>query len=130
MKGVYIVTPREDSSTLIEAVLAGCTLTETAQLTGQSLSTVQRRLRNPDVIAEIQDARAHRHREFVGRINRGVLPAVDQLIEHVHSADPAISLRAIDLMLRNSARWAMVVDVEDRLAAIESRLTPPPDGEP
>jgi hypothetical protein len=120
------MTPREDSSILIAGVLIGRTLSQLAELTGLSVSTVQRRLKSDEVIAALQEARAHRHREVLGHLNRGVLPAVDQLNLHVGHEDPAVSLRAIEMLLRHAGRWATVVDVEERLAAVEAQLQPPP----
>ncbi len=104
---------------LVAAVVEGRPLREVAALAGLSVSSVQRRLRDPEVIAEIQVERARLRQETLGRFGQLRMASLDRLAVLVDHEEPTIALRAISVVLTSSARLDLVVDLEQRLRVLE-----------
>lgn len=105
-----------DESALIDAAVEGRTLAEIAEAAGVSISTAQRRLRDPDILAELADARAQHRREFVGKLNAEVSAAIDRLGQFLEHEDASVALRAINLTLTYADRLARTVMADEQSA--------------
>jgi len=104
---------------LVAAVVEGRSLREVAAMAGVSVSTVQRRLKEPEVIEEIRQQRRQQRQELLGRFAHLRTACVSRLTLLVDDPDGGIALRAISLVLATSNRIDLAYDLEERLAALE-----------
>jgi hypothetical protein len=112
---------------LIVAIASGQSHKEAAAAAGMSISSVQRRLREPQIAAAVEQALVDLTRQAQGRIRslRGL--ALDRLTEILTSrGDPTHTLRAADLVLRNASA-ADNAWLHQRLAFLEQQLTQEPE---
>ena len=109
-----------DEAALIAGAVAGWSHSEIASAAGVSVSTVQRRLRDADIVAAVQEGRTQQRREAVGRLNEGVCVAVKQLTRLLSDDDPRVVLRAIGLILSNAHRYTTAVEFDERLTFVEA----------
>ena len=100
-----------DEGALIGAAVAGKSLEDIAQIADVSVSTVQRRLRDPEIAAAIREGRADRQRQAVGRLNADLNDAIERLRELVGHEDPSIALRAIDKLIAHAHRFNHALDL-------------------
>lgn len=114
-----------DIAQLVAAAVAGKTLAEMAAVSGVSVSTVQRRLADSEVATEIRSARQQQQREAVGQLNVLNEMALRRLRDLIADEDAGVALRAVGLVLTNTARFAQVVDQEERLARLEQVMETP-----
>lgn len=114
-----------NTAVLVAGVVEGRPLGEVAAMAGVSISTVQRRLKDPGVIAEIYDERARLRQETLGRFVQLRMASLDRLAVLVGHEEPTIALRAISMVLTGSARLDLVVDLEHRLRALEDWFVEP-----
>ncbi|MFL6158429.1 MAG: hypothetical protein ACJ72D_20245 [Marmoricola sp.] len=91
-----------DEAALVAAAVRGATLTEIGEEAGVSVSTVQRRLRDPEIVEAIAEGRAHKQREALGRLSQDLNAAVDRLRELVMHEDPRVALTAIDKLITHA----------------------------
>jgi hypothetical protein len=110
-----------DVEALVAAAVLGKPLAEMASLAGISVSTVQRRLKEPEVIAAINEARGRHRTEALGRMTDLRTQALDRLQGLLDDEDPGISLRAVTLVLTTSTRFERDYELADRVAALESQ---------
>jgi AcrR family transcriptional regulator len=96
-----------DEAALVAAAVRGATLAEIAEEAGVSVSTVQRRLRDPEVVGAIAEGRAHKQREALGRLNEDLNTAVARLRELVTHEDPRIALNAIDKLITHAHKLSL-----------------------
>lgn len=108
-----------NTAALVAAIVAGRPLREVAAMAEMSVSSVQRRLKDPDVIADIKDERSRQRQETLGRFSRLRTCSIDRLAELVDDANASISLRAIHLILNTTGRLDSTFDLEQRLTALE-----------
>src|SRR3954468_8885271 len=94
-----------DEGALIAAAVAGKSLEDIAQIADVSVSTVQRRLRDPEIAAAIREGRADHQRQAVGQLNEDLNDAITRLRDLVGHEDPAIALRAIDKLIAHAHRF-------------------------
>jgi AcrR family transcriptional regulator len=109
-----------NTAVLVAGIVAGRSLREVAAMAGVSLSTVQRRLKDPDVIADIKEERSQQRQETLGRFSQLRTASIDRLAVLVDDANAGISLRAIALILNATSRLDSTFDLEQRLTALES----------
>ncbi len=103
-------------------MVAGRPLREVAAIAGISVSTVQRRLKNPEVIAEIRQDRSRQRQETLGQFNQLRTASIERLWLFLNDSDSSIALRAISLILSTAGRLDSVYDLEQRLAALEDEF--------
>ncbi len=108
-----------NTAVLVAGIVAGRSLREVAAMAGVSLSTVQRRLKDPDVIADIKEERSQQRQETLGRFSQLRASCIDRLAVLVDDANAGISLRAIGLILNATGRLDSTFDLEQRLTALE-----------
>ena len=109
-----------DLPALVAAAVAGRTLTEVARASGVSVSTVQRRLRDPDVVEAVRDAKSQQRQERLGQLSELSARSIRRLGELVDDDHPLVALRAITLVLTAVLKLDTVVDTDERLAALEA----------
>ena len=107
-------------SELVAAAVSGHTLTQIAAAAGVSVSTAQRRLKDPDVLALVSDARAQGRAETLGRLTQLRTTGLDRLADLLDSDDPTVVLRALTLIMNVSTKLDLVVDLDQRLTALEA----------
>ncbi len=110
-----------DEAALIEAAVRGQSHAEIAAAGGVSISTAQRRLRDPEIIAAVQEGRTERRLQMAGRLNERMAAAIERLGELVVDEDPRIALRAIGIVLGNAQQFAATVEFDQRLTQLEVR---------
>jgi DNA-binding Lrp family transcriptional regulator len=113
-----VMSGKGDISLLIEAAVAGRTLPEVAAVTGVSVSTVHRRLKEPDVSVAIRDARAQQRQERLGRLSGLSVRALTRPAELLDHDNPMVVLKAVGLTLGTAIRLDPIVDLEERLTAV------------
>lgn len=100
-----------DEAALIAAAVAGKSMEDIAQIADVSVSTVQRRLRDPEIAAAIREGRADHQRQAVGQLNEDLSDAITRLRDLVTHDDPAIALRAIDKLIAHAHRFNRALDL-------------------
>jgi hypothetical protein len=91
-----------NTAEMVSTLVLGGSLTEAAIAGAVSVSTVQRRLRDPEIAQMIAEARSEMAREAIGRIRslrHKALQKLDALIED-DELSPTLLLRVLDLVLR------------------------------
>ncbi len=111
---------RGDVTALVAAAVAGQSLAAMAGAAGVSVSTVQRRLREPEIADAIRDARAQQRMERLGQLNELGARAVERLGQLLDAEQPVVALRAISLVLTTVIKLDPVVDLEERLTTLEN----------
>jgi AcrR family transcriptional regulator len=90
-----------NEAALVAAAVDGMNLAGIANAAGVSVSTVQRRLRTPEMRRQISDARSRLRDEAVGKLAQARGRALERLSEMVADEDSNVALRAIALVLTN-----------------------------
>jgi hypothetical protein len=111
-----------DMGKFVASQVAGDTMEQTATVAGISVSTVQRRLADPNIQKLIREQRDKRLVEMLDRqadLARMSSARLATLIEH---EAPNVALRAIGLVFTNTVRLTIAVDTATRLADIETRM--------
>jgi AcrR family transcriptional regulator len=109
-----------DSNQIVTGALAGRSLDQMATAAGVSRSTIQRRLKDPAMREAIREERARLRVESFARLRELDQPAVRRLRALVDDEDPGVALRAIALFFTTLGKLDGVVDLEDRLLALEA----------
>lgn len=108
---------------LVVAIASGQSVAAAASSAGMSLSTAQRRLREAEVLAAVQEARVDLTRQALGRVRamrEVALTRVAEVLEEDHG--PAIALRAADLVLRHAAA-ADTAWLHERVLQLERQVS-------
>lgn len=109
-----------NEAALIAAVVAGKTLPQIAEAAGVAVSTVQRRLHEPEIEKLIAEARTRQRDEALGQAASLRGPALARLAELVESPNETVALRAIRLTLTTTMRLEEIHDLDQRLRALEA----------
>ena len=100
-----------DEAALIAAAVAGKWFEDIAHIADVSVSTVQRRLRDPpEIAAAIREGRADHQRQAVGRLNEDLNYAIERLRDLIDHRDPSIALRAIDKLIAHAHHFNQALD--------------------
>ena len=108
-----------DEAALIAAAASGQSHAEIAAAAGVSISTAQRRLRDPEITAAVQEARTEQRLQMAGRLNQVMAAAIGTLGELVLHDDPRIALRAIGIVMGNAQQFAASAQSDERLRQLE-----------
>lgn len=111
-----------NEAALVAAAIAGRSLNEIAALAGISRSSVQRRLREPRLMAEIQRGRARQRDEAVGQLATLRSTAIAKLAALLEHGEPVVALRSAALVLTTSAKFDMILDLDLRIRALEEHV--------
>ncbi len=112
------------TSVLVAAAVAGRSLAEIAGVAGVSVSTVQRRLRDPSIVDEVRRARSIQRDETLGCFVAARAAALVRLATLVEDGDPAVALRAITILMATSMKFELVHDLNQRVGQLESAAIP------
>lgn len=107
-----------DEAALIAA--SGQSHAKIAAPAGLSVSTAQRRLRDPEIITAVHEARAEQRRQMACRLNQVMTAAIETLADLVLAEDPRIALRAIGIVLGNAQQFAATMQFDERLMQLEA----------
>ncbi len=107
---------------LVAAVASGRSLEETARAAGLSVSSVQRRLRDPAVVEAVEQTRAAMTQQAAGRVANLRELAFDRIGRVlVETSDEALGLRACELVLRHAAAID-TASLQQRVLLLEQQL--------
>jgi hypothetical protein len=101
---------RGDVATLVAGFVSGQTLAQIADALGVSVSTVQRRHRDPMVLRAISEARRDSARRVSGQLANLESKAVRGLDELLDDPEPRVRLQAITLVLNASRAQRRAAD--------------------
>jgi AcrR family transcriptional regulator len=104
---------------MVAAAVAGRTLTEIAAAAGASVSTVQRRLRDPDIMERVRQARSQHRQEALGQLTSLRSRALERLHDLLEGDDPALVLGTATLVLSTATKFDRVADLDERVAELE-----------
>jgi hypothetical protein len=108
---------------LLATLACGATLEAAAQKAGVSRGTVQRRLLEPDFRARLQELSADMVKRSSRTLTAASTEAIKTLLALQQSSTPyATRLGAARAILEIGIKLREVADLEERLAAVESRL--------
>lgn len=110
-----------DEAALIAAAVAGRSLPDIAAAAEVSVSTVQRRLRDPEILSALREGRTQQRREAVGQLNSELKSAIEQLGQLLTHEDPNVALRAVGMVLGNAHKYTTAIELEERLNVLEER---------
>jgi hypothetical protein len=111
---------------LVEAFLVGATAVAAASHATCGIKTVYKRLRDPAFRAKLAEARGLVVQRIADKLSFHALLAIDRLSQLVDDSNPEVALRAVALMLANTARLREIEQFESRLMALEAAAVPPP----
>jgi hypothetical protein len=109
----------------IAALLESPTITEAAQVVGVGEKTLRRWLAEPEFQAAYRDARQEAVRMAVGRLQGLLVKATETLERTMSCNSPAIELRAAVAVIEQGFKGAELLDLAERLAALESKVKTP-----
>ncbi len=108
---------------LVELLLAGTTLTEAAQRLGVGRKTVYRWLQRPAVQQALRELEQERWSELSRKLQHCASEAIDTLVDLMrHAVTPSTRLRAATTLLELSIKVEQLVDLEQRIEALEQKL--------
>lgn len=115
------LTPKQVK--LITALLEGRTLEQAAEAAGVAYITAKRWRRDPDVIAELADARRELIAGALDVLTVGARAAAGELLALLRdkTVSPMVRLRAAEAVLERLHRWVELEDLDARLKALEAR---------
>ncbi len=113
---------RKGDLVLIEALAAGQSVAHAARLAGISVRTAFRRLDECSFQTAVRDCRNNMFEEAAGALAATTKKAAKTLENLLDDESPSIQLSAAKAVLDASQRLRETLDIEQRLAAIESRF--------
>jgi hypothetical protein len=114
---------RKADEVLLASLACGATREVAARQAGVSMSTVRRRMRDPEFLRQLQEFRADLVQRTAGTLTAAATEAVRALLELLKpSTPPASRLGAARSVLEIGMKVREAADLEQRLAALEQRL--------
>jgi AcrR family transcriptional regulator len=110
------------SEIMIAAMAGGRTVAEVAQSAGVSERTVYRRMADPSFAWCVREARTELLEQAVGRLADAATRAVDTLLAGLTAPSEAVRVRAAVALLDQLAKLRSLVEVEQRVTALEAAL--------
>lgn len=107
---------------LVAALARGESLTRAGRLCGKSLSTVRRRMADDDFRQRVQKARSELLESSAAALAAASREAVITLRHLLTAEGESIRLGASKAILELSVKFRESVELESRLAALESRI--------
>jgi len=115
-----------DVAQLVTSAASGASVPQIADATGLSVSTVTRKLRQPEIEALVRDAALRRVDAWIDGEAGLMAAAVTRLRKLVQEEEPRYALRAIELVLKTSSEYQAQRQLDARLAVLEGHLTADP----
>lgn len=108
---------------LVAALAAGLSQADAGERAGVCDRTVRRRLKDPEFVALVREARREMVGEATGRVTSLLTAAVDTFGELLGSDDPSIRLRAATAIVRTTAEYHVSEDLAERISDLEANAT-------
>jgi hypothetical protein len=115
---------KKGDSPLLLALAAGRTVREAAELAGVGERTVTRRLADPDFRRQVAEARSAMMDRALGKLADATSDAVATLKDLLDAASETARLGAAKSILELSTKLRETVELEQRIAALESQRPP------
>ena len=113
---------RSADQVLILALACGATLEAASHKAGVSISTVQRRLQDPEFKAELQKVRSDMVQRAANTLTAAMMEAIKTLLSlQQPSTAAATRLGAARTILEMGIKIREVADLEERLTALEQQ---------
>jgi hypothetical protein len=106
---------------LILALASGKSVPDAANTSGVSERTAYRRLTDPSIRKQIQTLRAEMLAQALGRVVHGMTDAADVLKTLLDAKSESVALGASRALLELGVKLRDSLDLEQRIAALESR---------
>ena len=114
---------RRADEQLLASLACGATREAAARQAGISMSTVRRRLRDPEFLRQLQEFRADLVQRTAGALTAAGTEAVRTVLELMKApATGAVRLGAARATLELGMKVREAADLEQRLTALEERL--------
>jgi hypothetical protein len=107
---------------LAMALAAGASASDAARQLELSLSTVKRRMADPDFRQFVSELRAQMLERALGRVTDNMTQAADTLVKLLNDPSPAIQIRASRALLTLGLRLHDAVDLANRVHEVEAEL--------
>lgn len=107
---------------LAQGLAEGLGVVEASRRAGIHRRTASKRLQDPEFKAYVRSLRAESLEQASAKLSTATSQAVDVLIELMSGENEFCRLQAARAVLESALRMREVLDVEERLAAIEARL--------
>jgi uncharacterized coiled-coil protein SlyX len=107
---------------LIASLVSGDSYEEAALAAGCGARTVSRRMADPAFRQALQEARAEVLSRATSKVSCAMTKAVDTLVKLLDSLNDTASLGAARAILDGACKLRSAVEIESRLAALESAL--------
>jgi len=109
-----------DRAKVMLGLLTARTQAGAAAAVGCSTRTIQRLLADPDFAREYADLQRAVIVEVVARLVQAGLAATDALERNLNAGPPSVQVRSADRILAHALRGRELVEIEERLAALEA----------
>lgn len=106
----------------IAALLTAATLDQAAQACGLSKATLTRWLRMPEFLTAFRAARRAAVEAAIGRLQQATVAAVDALERNLTCGRASVEVAAARTVLEQAVRGIELMDLEERLDALERQL--------
>lgn len=110
------------AETLILALLAHGTIAEAAKTAGIGEKTAHRWLQNDEFQTAYREARRRVVEQSLATIQAVTSEAVETLRRNLTCGKPSVEVSAAQAIINHAVRAVELIDLEERLAAIEARF--------
>ena len=107
---------------LAATIASGVSASAAARQLDLSLSTVQRRMGDPDFRKLVSNLRQEVMTAALGRMTDSMTRAVDAVAALLDAENPMVRLRAARTLMTLGLRWRDSVDIADRIQELEQEL--------
>ncbi len=108
-------------SALIAALAAGMTREAAAERAGVGVTTVYRRLADPDFQQQLDEARSEYVNQTVARLTAASTAAAATLLRLLDARSESVRLQAARSIIELGAQLRKTEEIEQRLAALEAQ---------
>jgi len=115
--------PKEtNKEKVLVALIETSSIREASQKTGIGETTIYRYLQDKEFLAEYRNARRQTIETAIAQLQGAAGEAVETLKRNLHSENPAIEIRAAQIILDNAFRGLETTDILTRLEEIENEF--------
>lgn len=104
------------------ALLESQSIVEASIKSGLSQETLYRYLRDKDFLKDYRAARRATVENAITQIQRATAEAVETLQRNLHCENPAVEVRAAQIILETAVKGVELVDVIERLEILENAV--------
>ena len=104
------------------ALIDSASIREAAQKSGLSEETLYRYLKDKEFLSEYRNARRACVENAITQIQQATSEAVETLKKNLHCENPAVEIRAAQIILDNAIKGVELIDVIERLEILENAV--------